>query len=60
MVLHPWGAMIWGTNSRGKAELLKELGWKTSGKSWVDSIEAMIDFEAGAGEGDRQKLTFVK
>jgi hypothetical protein len=57
-LLHPWGAILWGGNSRGSAERLKTLGWKTSGKRVADSLPAMVDFEANAEEGQRQKLTF--
>ncbi|KAF2805984.1 NAD(P)-binding protein [Mytilinidion resinicola] len=57
--MHPWGTILWGTNSRGSAERLRALGWKTSGKSIADSLPAMVDFEAAANEGQRQKLTFA-
>jgi hypothetical protein len=57
--LHPWGPILWGGNSRGSAERLKTLGWKVSGKSIADSLAAMVEFEATADEGMRQKLTFA-
>ncbi|KAF2498522.1 NAD(P)-binding protein [Lophium mytilinum] len=57
--IHPWGTILWGTNSRGSAERLRALGWKTSGKSIADSLPAMVAFEAAAEEGQRQELTFA-
>ncbi|RDI82776.1 hypothetical protein Vi05172_g7202 [Venturia inaequalis] len=56
--IHPWGAILWGGNSRGSAERLKMLGWKAAGKRVEGSLAEMVEFEVKAGEGERQKLTF--
>lgn len=56
--LHPLGAILWRGNSRDSAERLKTLGWKTSGKKIAGSLPAMVEYEAKAGDAERQKLTF--
>jgi hypothetical protein len=56
--MHPWAPILWGGNSRGSAEGLKILGWKSSGKGFTESLPSMIDAEVGK-EGLGQKLTFA-
>jgi hypothetical protein len=56
--MHPWAPILWGGNSRGSAERLKLLGWKSSGKGFLESLPSMIDAEVGK-EGLGQKLTFA-
>jgi hypothetical protein len=56
--LHPWAPILWGGNSRGSAERLRALGWKSKGKTIAESLPGMIEFEAKADERQRQELTF--
>jgi hypothetical protein len=56
--MHPWAPILWGGNARGSAERLKGLGWKSSGKGYLESLPEMIDVEVGK-EGLGQQLTFA-
>lgn len=56
--MHPWARILWGGNSRGFAERLETLGWKSNGQNLVDSLPEMIDVEAGK-QGPGQQLTFA-
>ncbi|KAH7394273.1 hypothetical protein DE146DRAFT_765969 [Phaeosphaeria sp. MPI-PUGE-AT-0046c] len=56
--IHPWAPILWDGNSRGAGERLKELGWRSDGKTIFDSIPEMIDAEVGK-HGQSQKLTFA-
>jgi hypothetical protein len=56
--MHPWAPILWGGNSRGSAERLKALGWKSSGRGFAESLPEMIDAEV-EGRGLGQKLTFA-
>jgi nucleoside-diphosphate-sugar epimerase len=45
--LHPWGRILWGTNSRGRAvRANKVLGWTPTQKSLVDVLPEIIEAEA--------------
>jgi hypothetical protein len=45
--LHPWGRILWGTNSRGRAlRANKVLGWTPTQKSLVDVLPNIIEVEA--------------
>lgn len=45
---HPFGPVLWGTNSIGKADRARKLGWKPTGKSLVDTLDEAIQIEAKA------------
>ncbi|KAF2034233.1 NAD(P)-binding protein [Setomelanomma holmii] len=57
--MHPWALILWGGNSRGSAERLRALGWKSSGKSFAEGLPDMIDAEVGEQEPGQQ-LTFAQ
>jgi len=42
----PFGAVLWGTNSSGKADRARKLGWVPKGESLVDTLDAVIESEA--------------
>jgi nucleoside-diphosphate-sugar epimerase len=45
--LHPWGRILWGTNSRGRAlRANKVLGWTPTHRGMVDALPEIIDAEA--------------
>jgi nucleoside-diphosphate-sugar epimerase len=37
--IHPWGALIWGSNMRARASRLRSLGWKPEQLSAIDAVE---------------------
>jgi nucleoside-diphosphate-sugar epimerase len=45
--LHPWGRILWGTNSRGRAvRANKVLGWTPTQMAMVDALPEIIEAEA--------------
>lgn len=45
--MRPFGAVLWGTNSRGTASRARKvLGWKPTGASLEDTLDDLIDLEA--------------
>jgi nucleoside-diphosphate-sugar epimerase len=45
--LHPWGRILWGTNSRGRAiRANKVLGWTPSQRSLADTLPEIVEAEA--------------
>jgi hypothetical protein len=49
--LHPWGRILWGTNSRSRAiRANKVLGWTPTQKSVVEALPEIIEAEALAVE----------
>jgi nucleoside-diphosphate-sugar epimerase len=45
--IHPFGAVLWGTNSRGKASRARKvLGWAPKGAPLEETLDALIDSEA--------------
>lgn len=45
--LHPFGHVLWGSNSKGKAERArKKLGWTPTGESLVETLDEVIEQEA--------------
>ncbi|KAH8153416.1 uncharacterized protein LAJ45_02228 [Morchella importuna] len=45
--IHPFGCVIWGTNSRGRASRARKvLGWTPKGASLEETLDALIDSEA--------------
>ncbi|KAI5851137.1 hypothetical protein DFP73DRAFT_490131 [Morchella snyderi] len=45
--IHPFGAVLWGTNSRGRASRARKvLGWTPKGTSLEETLDALIDSEA--------------
>jgi nucleoside-diphosphate-sugar epimerase len=45
--LHPWGRILWGTNSRGRAlRANKVLGWTPAHRGMVDALPEIIEAEA--------------
>jgi len=47
MKFHQFGHVLWGSNSRGKAERArKNLGWTPTGKPLLETLDELIDLEA--------------
>lgn len=45
--IHPFGSILWGSNSRGTASRARKvLGWKPVGPSLEDTLDDLIDSEA--------------
>lgn len=45
--LHPFGPVIWGANSRGKAVRARQLlGWTPKDRSLLETIPDAVDYEA--------------
>lgn len=44
--LHPFGHVLWGTNSIGKAERARKLGWAPTEKSLLETLDELIEQEA--------------
>ena len=44
--LHPFGAVLWGTNSSGKTERARKLGWMPKCESLEETLEDVIEEEA--------------
>jgi hypothetical protein len=45
--LHPWGRILWGTNSRGRAvRANKVLGWTPAQRAMVDALPEIVEAEA--------------
>ena len=45
---NPYGPLLWGSNSRGKADRLRQLGWSPKHDSLFDSLSSLYDREAKA------------
>lgn len=43
--IHPWAPMLWGTNCRGQADMLRALNWEPKGVCLFDALPEMVDFE---------------
>ncbi|KAF8544786.1 nucleoside-diphosphate-sugar epimerase [Trichophaea hybrida] len=46
--LHPFGHVLWGSNSKGKAERARKLGWTPKEASLWDTLDETIEQEAKA------------
>jgi nucleoside-diphosphate-sugar epimerase len=46
--LHPFGHVLWGTNSKGKAERARKLGWTPKHEPLLDTLDSLIEKEAKA------------
>lgn len=45
--MHPWGPVLWGSNSRSVASRArKELGWTPAGPSLDETLDFVIKQEA--------------
>lgn len=51
--LHPWAPLLWGGNSRSRAERLRGLGWKPVEPSLKESLGEIVDVEIKALEAKK-------